>query len=136
MPALLFSGRRVLLLVLELLGEVLWGQERQHQVRLAADAPMVAASTTPMDHFIAGGTEVFDAILAMNKHLRWVRALLSLAFFADCDSEVAVAGKILAGLGFTASFRRHRLFHVHGELGVQVFIGQLRAVAKSFWLEY
>ena len=107
----LFSGGRV---VLELLGHVLWWWlELQHQVRLAADAAMVAASTTPMDQVIAGGAEVLDAILAMNKHLCWIRALLGLAFFADCDSEVAVAGKPIGSLCFTASRRRHRLFHVH-----------------------
>ena len=82
MPALLFSGRRVL----ELLDHVLWRQELQHQVRLAADAAMVAARTAPMDQVVAGGAEVFDAILAMNKHIQWIHTLFSLTFFADCDS--------------------------------------------------
>jgi len=132
-PTLFLAGGCVFLFVFELFGVVGGGEEGEHGVGLAADAAVVAAGAAAVEELVAGGAEVFNTILAVDQDR--ISTLFCLAFFADGYAEVAVAGELLAGLFFAARERGHGLFHVGGEFGVDVFVGELGAVAERFGLE-
>ena len=135
MPPLFLPCSCVFLFVFQLFGIVLGRDEGQHGVGLTADSAVVPARTAPMEQLIAGRAQVFNTILAVDQHFLWLGTLFCLAFFADGYAEVAVAGELLASLFFAARERRHGLFHVGGEFGVDVFVGELGAVAERFGLE-
>ena len=64
-----------------------------------------------------------------------VGTLFCLTLFAHGYAQMAVAGELLGGFFFTAGEWGYCLFYVSGEFGVDVFVGELGAVAERFGLE-